>query len=144
MIRRPPRSTLFPYTTLFRSPPGRRRPAGGSPAGSGRGRRLPRAPPGRGARPARRVRRARSTLRLQRRRVLADEGTQLVGHVEELLPLLLVEGHREAAEAVDGNAAFLAHLDAHTAVGGPPEAIDLGLRTLELCLLVFGHEIGRA
>src|SRR3712207_7537099 len=30
MIRRPPRSTLFPYTTLFRSPagdgPGRRRP----------------------------------------------------------------------------------------------------------------------
>src|SRR3982751_7007237 len=25
MIRRPPRSTLFPYTTLFRSPCGRRR-----------------------------------------------------------------------------------------------------------------------
>src|SRR3712207_6895197 len=25
MIRRPPRSTLFPYTTLFRSPRGRRR-----------------------------------------------------------------------------------------------------------------------
>src|SRR5687767_15688445 len=24
MIRRPPRSTLFPYTTLFRSPPGKR------------------------------------------------------------------------------------------------------------------------
>src|SRR3989440_3266425 len=27
MIRRPPRSTLFPYTTLFRSPPRRTRPA---------------------------------------------------------------------------------------------------------------------
>src|SRR3712207_7364744 len=27
MIRRPPRSTLFPYTTLFRSDLGRRRPA---------------------------------------------------------------------------------------------------------------------
>src|SRR6266566_9100521 len=26
MIRRPPRSTLFPYTTLFRSPPGHRIP----------------------------------------------------------------------------------------------------------------------
>src|SRR5256885_7211149 len=26
MIRRPPRSTLFPYTTLFRSPPPRRQP----------------------------------------------------------------------------------------------------------------------
>src|SRR3712207_7343934 len=39
MIRRPPRSTLFPYTTLFRSrllenPPGRRvRPDGGVRAG---------------------------------------------------------------------------------------------------------------
>jgi len=28
MIRRPPRSTLFPYTTLFRSPAGRRRGSG--------------------------------------------------------------------------------------------------------------------
>src|SRR3712207_7155760 len=27
MIRRPPRSTLFPYTTLFRSPPRRSGPA---------------------------------------------------------------------------------------------------------------------
>src|SRR5256885_10847702 len=34
MIRRPPRSTLFPYTTLFRSPPsgGRRSPCGLRPA----------------------------------------------------------------------------------------------------------------
>src|SRR6476660_9960216 len=38
MIRRPPRSTLFPYTTLFRSPRG---------AGHARG------PPARGARPGR-------------------------------------------------------------------------------------------
>src|SRR2546426_7608762 len=29
MIRRPPRSTLFPYTTLFRSVDGNRRPVGG-------------------------------------------------------------------------------------------------------------------
>src|SRR3712207_7846810 len=29
MIRRPPRSTLFPYTTLFRSTPGRRREGDG-------------------------------------------------------------------------------------------------------------------
>src|SRR2546426_4062140 len=28
MIRRPPRSTLFPYTTLFRSPAARDRPGG--------------------------------------------------------------------------------------------------------------------
>src|SRR3712207_8092572 len=37
MIRRPPRSTLFPYTTLFRSPaasPGSPSPPPGDPAGS--------------------------------------------------------------------------------------------------------------
>src|SRR5260370_25583025 len=38
MIRRPPRSTLFPYTTLFRSVPGGRRPRNGA---AGRGRLLP-------------------------------------------------------------------------------------------------------
>src|SRR2546425_7545057 len=41
MIRRPPRSTLFPYTTLFRSQrvrPGHRRTAGAG-AGIGRGHR---------------------------------------------------------------------------------------------------------
>src|SRR2546421_7776790 len=32
MIRRPPRSTLFPYTTLFRSRPGRRTPGSRAPA----------------------------------------------------------------------------------------------------------------
>src|SRR5216684_7961015 len=41
MIRRPPRSTLFPYTTLFRSvpgrgPPPRRRAAGAVRPGPGR------------------------------------------------------------------------------------------------------------
>src|SRR5256885_6354446 len=42
MIRRPPRSTLFPYTTLFRSP---RVPEPG--AGAVAGRRAPAARPGR-------------------------------------------------------------------------------------------------
>src|SRR3712207_8397202 len=37
MIRRPPRSTLFPYTTLFRSV-GRERPVGGQVLAPGRGR----------------------------------------------------------------------------------------------------------
>src|SRR6266850_5830967 len=39
MIRRPPRSTLFPYTTLFRSGPGAGR--SGNPAGTPRHRRGP-------------------------------------------------------------------------------------------------------
>src|SRR4030067_2281742 len=34
MIRRPPRSTLFPYTTLFRSPPGNRASFSSSPISS--------------------------------------------------------------------------------------------------------------
>src|SRR2546422_8467631 len=35
MIRRPPRSTLFPYTTLFRSPDGGRRRTARQPRGRG-------------------------------------------------------------------------------------------------------------
>src|SRR5258708_14736203 len=42
MIRRPPRSTLFPYTTLFRSRAARSRSTAG-----GRATRLPRGPPAR-------------------------------------------------------------------------------------------------
>src|SRR6185436_20704914 len=38
MIRRPPRSTLFPYTTLFRSTRCRRRPRGSSSCRCARGR----------------------------------------------------------------------------------------------------------
>src|SRR6266498_4403543 len=58
MIRRPPRSTLFPYTTLFRSRPplGGRRGPGARPAGRGRGRRRGRA--------GLRVRRDRKSTRL--------------------------------------------------------------------------------
>src|SRR5256885_11083367 len=41
MIRRPPRSTLFPYTTLFRSPPPARRRASSTAADCGDGRRPP-------------------------------------------------------------------------------------------------------
>src|SRR3712207_8928845 len=53
MIRRPPRSTLFPYTTLFRSPCAGGRGASG--AGGGGRRRAPR--PGRARRTAAAARR---------------------------------------------------------------------------------------
>src|SRR2546430_7241018 len=62
MIRRPPRSTLFPYTTLFRSPDHFRACAGRTPAGV-RGRALhlvPRPWPGHDERPAELVRQQRS------------------------------------------------------------------------------------
>src|SRR3989449_10032890 len=52
MIRRPPRSTLFPYTTLFRSPPGGRRHLHAGLAGpSADERAAPRPPAVRGAGP---------------------------------------------------------------------------------------------
>src|SRR3712207_8848257 len=72
MIRRPPRSTLFPYTTLFRSRRGRRRALrpdrrlgerrGHEPVGSVRG------DPGGHAAAARRGRPARRPARLRDRK----------------------------------------------------------------------------
>src|SRR2546430_12102418 len=54
MIRRPPRSTLFPYTTLFRSPAAPACSAARGRSGRRRGGRRPPAPtPGSGRAPAR-------------------------------------------------------------------------------------------
>src|SRR2546422_5121242 len=50
MIRRPPRSTLFPYTTLFRSPR-LHRPGSHPPSGSAPSRRADRPGPGGGLGP---------------------------------------------------------------------------------------------
>src|SRR2546430_10488329 len=63
MIRRPPRSTLFPYTTLFRSPrrPSPRRPASACPAVRPARRCRPRS----GARPALRSEEHTSELQSQ-------------------------------------------------------------------------------
>src|SRR5438477_10990002 len=70
MIRRPPRSTLFPYTTLFRSPAGGRR-TGSRPS---RARPRYRAPP-----PPRRRRTARSE----------EHTSELQSHVNLVCRLLL-------------------------------------------------------
>src|SRR3712207_7087210 len=72
MIRRPPRSTLFPYTTLFRSPPlrggGRRRVRRGR---GGRGRGPGQRPPaGAGRRGAAGLRSEEHTSELQSRQYL--------------------------------------------------------------------------
>src|SRR5256885_17216226 len=55
MIRRPPSSTLFPYTTLFRSPPGEL----GLDRGEQRGPKAAPAPLGRGHQPVEVIRRVR-------------------------------------------------------------------------------------
>src|SRR5438034_2402189 len=58
MIRRPPRSTLFPYTTLFRSPPAPARYRGARRPGARR------TPPARSGARARAARRDRKSTRL--------------------------------------------------------------------------------
>src|SRR3712207_8127771 len=78
MIRRPPRSTLFPYTTLFRSsrpldrgPRHQRRPAANALHGSGRPRPVePRRVGGRGGLAERRDRSEEHTSELQSRQYL--------------------------------------------------------------------------
>src|SRR5262245_52025074 len=59
---------------------------------------------------------ASSVLGLELAVVVANEGSDVIGHVEQLRPLLLVERDGEAAEPVHGHAALLAHLDAAAAL----------------------------
>src|SRR5471032_1435195 len=54
-------------------------------------------------------------LGFQLRIVLLQKRTNLVGHREQLLPLLLVERDRKAPEAVHRHAALLAHFQADAA-----------------------------
>src|SRR3712207_7089955 len=77
MIRRPPRSTLFPYTTLFRSRPLPHAAGGGD---------LRRHPAGRPPREPRRRGRARGAVaeRADDRRVGADHPRRSEEHTSEL------------------------------------------------------------
>src|SRR6266480_6270535 len=79
MIRRPPRSPLFPYTTLFRS-------------GRGRPRRRPRAPTGlrdRGRRAAASVRRSE------------EHTSELQSHVNLVCRLLLEKKKKDRTDTLD-------------------------------------------
>src|SRR5437016_7297947 len=79
MIRRPPRSTLFPYTTLFRSP-------GDLESGAERGRSLP------GDRRARaRARRARGREPSTRSEGRSEEHTSELQSLTNLVCRLLLE-----------------------------------------------------
>src|SRR5437879_12162718 len=86
------------------------------------------------------VRPAALGLRLQRRLVVPDEGADLLGHVEEPSPLLLVQRHGEPPEAVDRDTALLAHLDRDPAARGALESLVLGSPARELAVPhVIGH-----
>src|SRR2546427_9620544 len=83
MIRRPPRSTLFPYTTLFRSPP---------PSRAAR-----QFPPSR-ARPARR-RRSRQAPRPARSSSRSEEHTSELQSQSNLVCRLLLEKKKKQKSA---------------------------------------------
>ena len=51
-------------------------------------------------------------LRFQLRLIFLDERANLVSHVEQPNPLLLVERHREPAQTVNRNGPFFAYLQA--------------------------------
>src|SRR2546429_4276877 len=87
MIRRPPRSTLFPYTTLFRSDEDCRRRAG-----------IDVHPP------AARFAKPRDEVRTARRR--SEEHTSELQSRLHLVCRLLLEKKKKPSSAVDGN-----HLD---------------------------------
>src|SRR3712207_7890064 len=88
MIRRPPRSTLFPYTTLFRSRPGRGIPRRGGRGGGGH------VPPvvGRpGVGPDRARRAGRPDRLLPGRRLRSEEHTSELQSRQYLVCRLLLE-----------------------------------------------------
>src|SRR5262245_7004576 len=90
--------------------------------------------------PARRPGGSGSLLRLELGLVLPDEGPDLVGHVEELHPLLLVERDREATQPVDRDAALVAHPQADPLAGPGFQRLVLGPQSGQLVLVALvGH-----
>src|SRR5262249_40268798 len=71
----------------------------------------------------------------------ADETPDVVGNVEELGPLLLVERDREAAEPVHRHAALLAHLERDATALRPLEALVLRSQPRELRVLPVVHGV---
>src|SRR5687767_15421333 len=97
MIRRPPRSTLFPYTTLFRSPPGDGRrgadAASHAPAGDRRG--VARLREARGGR-SRRLCACAARGRRRERRRRSEEHTSELQSLAYLVCRLLLEKKKRA------------------------------------------------
>src|SRR3989441_2302782 len=91
MIRRPPRSTLFPYTTLFRSPRGRRPPRASRDTGRHRpwGRRLRSRRCGADERSRPRRVPSRGELEAERRGERLEHGARLGVSAPELEELVL-------------------------------------------------------
>src|SRR5215510_13214146 len=76
-------------------------------------------------------------LGLQAGLVLLDELADLVGHSEQLRPLLLVQGDRETAQAVHRHAALLAHLETDAAAALALQLLVLRPQPFDFGLQVF-------
>src|SRR2546422_2065144 len=92
MIRRPPRSTLFPYTTLFRSPSRAARGFGGHPGRGRRGQRL-----GRPAAEARPVRERDGAARSE------EHTSELQSRLHLVCRLLLEKKKRYSGACLEGD-----------------------------------------
>jgi len=81
-------------------------------------------------------------LLLQPSLVLLDERPDVIGHVEQLQPLLLVQRHGEPTEAVDRDASLLANLHRDALVPPRLQRLVLGLEALQLGPeFVFGAQV---
>src|SRR5215469_18360016 len=92
--------------------------------------------------------RTTSSLGLQLRVVLPDEGPDVFGEIKQLGPLLLVQGHREATQTVDRDAALLAHLERDAPTAARLQRLILRAQTRHLVLeplvaLLVGHRLPR-
>src|SRR5262249_29004771 len=59
-----------------------------------------------------------------------------VGHLQQLGPLFLVEGHGKTSEAVDGHAAFFADTQARAAASRALQAFILGAQSLQFAFQI--------
>src|SRR5436853_7796415 len=81
-----------------------------------------------------------SVLRLQLALVLLDELANLIRHVEELHPLLLVERDRESTQTIHRHAALLADLERHGARRALLECFVLSPKPFDFRLqILVGH-----
>src|SRR3712207_6972830 len=95
MIRRPPRSTLFPYTTLFRSPPAAARRGGPASARCRAARRRA------AARRARRTPSRAARARSPRARSRSEEHTSELQSRQYLVCRLLLEKKKIVVHAIN-------------------------------------------
>src|SRR6266511_6466543 len=136
MIRRPPRSTLFPYTTLFRS---RSPPASRSPPSTRRGGHARRTRPGRPRESRRAARRHSSAVAAQPSRRMLVTGHKLVkrlGHTVQIAlpePRMERQGQRaleRAIRAAEGTKAAVGAQAVHC-VGADLRLDTLGTQALQ-------------